>query len=247
VGTSGTFFSGLTQAFIQSGGANIDTNGQDITIAQPLLNGGGGGGLTLYGSGRLTLMGSNTYTGRTTISAGVLSIASTAALPGWSAGGRYSVDNGAALAVGDAITDANITTMLSSGNFVNGAAVGFDTSAGNRTYGLNLANSSSGAIGLVIVGPDTLTLSGTNTYTGGTIVEAGTLDVISGSALPKGGSLTIGAGGTFVFNPSAAGAPLAASFDPTVSPVPEPSSFALLGVSAIGLLAYAWRRRRQMA
>ena len=31
-----------------------------------------------------------------------------------------------------------------------------------------------------------------------------------------------------------------------VTTVPEPSTLALLGTSAISLLAYAWRRRRRM-
>jgi hypothetical protein len=31
--------------------------------------------------------------------------------------------------------------------------------------------------------------------------------------------------------------------DPSVSAAPEPSSFALLGIGAVGLLGYAWRRR----
>ena len=37
-----------------------------------------------------------------------------------------------------------------------------------------------------------LILSGTNAYSGGTIVDAGTLVLTSGSALPDGSSLTVG-------------------------------------------------------
>ena len=71
-GANSNLISGLTNAYVQSGGANIDTNGQNITIAQPLLDGGGGGGLTKFGSGTLTLTGSNAYTGATTVNAGRL-------------------------------------------------------------------------------------------------------------------------------------------------------------------------------
>jgi autotransporter-associated beta strand protein len=71
VGANTPFMSGLTSTYVQSGGANIDTNGQSITISQPLLN-GGGGGLTKYGFGTLTLTGSNTYTGGTTVNQGTL-------------------------------------------------------------------------------------------------------------------------------------------------------------------------------
>ena len=50
----------------------------------------------------------------------------------------------------------------------------------------------------------TLILSGTgDNYTGGTVVEAGNLVVTSNTALPQGQSLTVGAGGVFVFDPSA--------------------------------------------
>ena len=51
----------------------------------------------------------------------------------------------------------------------------------------------------------TLILSGTDNYSG-TIVTAGTLDAISSIALPGGSSLTVGAGGTFIFGPAVAGA-----------------------------------------
>jgi len=59
-----------------------------------------------------------------------------------------------------------------------------------------------GAGGLIITGPGSVTLSGTNTYTGGTTVSSGTLLINAASALPGGTSLTVGAGGTFVFDPS---------------------------------------------
>ena len=68
------FMTGLSNAYVLSGGAKIDTNGKDITIGQALL--GGGGGLTKSGAGMLTLSAGNTYTGNTTVSEGTLSIGS---------------------------------------------------------------------------------------------------------------------------------------------------------------------------
>ncbi len=101
--------------------------------------------------------------------------------------------------------------------------------------------------GSVLVDSGTLILSGSDSYTGGTAVSGGTLEVTSGSALPAGQSLAVGASGTFIFDPTATAAPLTASAGLAVTAVPEPSTLALLGMGAVALLAYARRRRKQMA
>lgn len=67
-GSSTTFMQGLSSANVQTGGAIIDTNGNDITISQALLD--SGGGLIKQGAGTLTLAGVNTYVGNTTVSPG---------------------------------------------------------------------------------------------------------------------------------------------------------------------------------
>jgi len=66
---------GTASAYIQSGGAVIDTNGYDVVIRVPLLEDtfSAGGGLTKIGGGRLALAdGGNTYTGPTLINEGSL-------------------------------------------------------------------------------------------------------------------------------------------------------------------------------
>lgn len=68
---SSAFMQGLGAAYVRAGGAVVDPDGANITIAQPLLN-GGDGGLTKLGTGSLTLSGVNTYAGPTLVSVGTL-------------------------------------------------------------------------------------------------------------------------------------------------------------------------------
>ena len=74
---------------------------------------------------------------------------------------------------------------------------------------------SGGGWGITKTGSGTLVLSGANTYSGGTTVLAGVLQVTSSDALPAGGSLTVGAGGRVVFGggSSAASVSIASSPD----------------------------------
>ncbi|NNM86590.1 MAG: PEP-CTERM sorting domain-containing protein [Phycisphaerales bacterium] len=72
---STTFMQGLTSTYVDSGGAIINTNGNNITIGQNLLAGTGNGGLDKQGAGTLELSGAgNTYTGNTLVEAGTLQI-----------------------------------------------------------------------------------------------------------------------------------------------------------------------------
>ena len=90
-----TFMQGLTNAFVRSGGAIIDTAGFDVTIVQSLLNGGGGGGLIKNGAGSLRLAGTNTYTGATVVGAGALALSAA----NFAGAGPLTVSNGASLQV----------------------------------------------------------------------------------------------------------------------------------------------------
>ena len=93
---------------------------------------------------------------------------------------------------------------------------------------------------MTLDGPGTLILGGANSYSGGTYVDAGTLIVTDGAAIPDGSSLVIGAAGAFAFDPTAGGIAfeLASSQQATsgsVEVVPEPSAAVLLA-SAIAVL-----------
>lgn len=119
------FMTGLDAANVLSGGAVIDTNGVDTTIAQPLLDGGGGGGLTKQGNGILTLTGANTYTGGTVISGGKLAITAP-----YNAITATTINANARLRVTTAATPSPLTSVTVNANG------GFETNVGTYTTGL---------------------------------------------------------------------------------------------------------------
>ena len=116
---------------------------------------------------------------------------------------------------------------------------------GENTPGMALVLAASGALQA-----GSLILSGTdNTYTGGTYVESGTLYVNNTGAIQDGSSLIVGAGGTFIYDPTAGGAANVPAIsvkasDRSLAPVPEPGTLALLSVAGIVAAAAVWRRRR---
>lgn len=94
-------------------------------------------------------------------------------------------------------------------------------------------------------GTGKLTLAAaSNTYSGGTTVSAGTLQINTIGALPAGYALTIGASGTVVLGSGLSGGGAAGTTAFTATAVPEPSALALFGGGAIGLMALVWRRMR---
>lgn len=130
--------------------------------------------------------------------------------PGTPSSTAYTVTLGSAITVGEMIFGNANYTIAGGGNSLtinNGivAAVGATISApvilgGNNTWetasGVTLAVSGniSGGFGLTKQGPGTLTLSGSNSYTGGTTVAAGTVLLNSSSALPASGNVTVSGG-----------------------------------------------------
>jgi autotransporter-associated beta strand protein len=197
---SATFMTGLDAANVMAGGAVFDVQTYNITVGQPLQ---GVGGLTKLGTGVLTLSGTNTYAGGTAISAGALSIASTNAMPGLFSAGSYAVSNGVVFAIGNAVTEAEAAAMLGTGNFLLGAFLGFDTSAGTRTLENSIADTGAGALGLAKVGSGTLVITNANGYTGGTWIYAnGALQVGDGGTSGTLGGGAVLANGALVFDRS---------------------------------------------
>ncbi|WP_204561551.1 autotransporter-associated beta strand repeat-containing protein, partial [Azospirillum palustre] len=188
-------------------GANttIGVSGTGLTLSGVVS---GAYALTKDGSGMLTLSGDNTYTGATTVSAGVLYITHANALGTTAAG--TTVSSGATLRIGNGLTIAENLTIsgigVSSGIGavkVNGGTAtitGTVTLAANADIGsynsgdtLTISSTVSGAYNLTKVGAGTVVLSGTNGYTGTTTVSNGTLS-IAGSGNISSAGITLDGG-----------------------------------------------------
>jgi fibronectin-binding autotransporter adhesin len=102
------------------------------------------------------------------------------------------------------------------------------------TIGLTIGDQQSGPTALTEIGGGTLVLAGSNTYTGGTDVERGTLIVTNAYGLENGTSLIVGPDASSIFAPAAA----------AVTPVPEPATLALLAAAVCGAAVRRFLRRR---
>lgn len=166
--TSATFMTGLTAANVQSGGAKIDTNTFDITIAQALLDGGGGGGLTKSGLGTLTLSSAaNTYTGATLISNGILATDATGNL----GTGNVTVADlaGAGLTLGNGNSIADTATLF----FGDAGAITLNNSSSDTVLGITQTDDSQS------IGGGTFTAAQLNSFFGVTSFSGtGTLTVV---------------------------------------------------------------------
>ena len=212
---------------------SVGSDGANTTYSGAIR---GSGGLTKVGNGIVTLAGSNTYSGGTTISGGTLEFGAAASLPsGMPATVIGTLDLGA--------FDATVSALAGTGT-VNDDGTGSNTlTVSNGSFSGTIENSV-GTLALLKIGSGELLLSGSDDYSGGTIVDAGTLIATNAYALPAGTSLNVGAGGTFIFDPSVSAAPMASAAASQANPVPEPGTLVLLAAGAIGFLGYAWRRRR---
>ena len=175
-------------------------------------------GLTVAGPGTLNLAATSNYTGNTTISSGVLQIGNSLAL---GVGGL--VANGGTLDLaGYSVTVPSFSGAAGVIQNVTGATNSTLTvsQSVSTTFSGTIADGPTNTTALVLDGGE-LTLTGANTFTGGTTVEAGSLILTNNEGLADGSSLTVG-------NPSEF-SPAVVVLTPlgNVASVPEPGTLAL--------------------
>ena len=167
-----------TSALTSTGGFAVQSGSASAILS-------GAVALTKSTAGTFTLSGVNTYTGGTTLSAGTLQLSGSGTLGGTSgvltlSGGTLDL-NGVNTSVGN-FTGASGTVLN------NGGAATLTIGTGNGTGGnfQGVLADGSGALALTKIGTGTITISGANTYTGGTIVNAGTLTLGASNSLSSG-------------------------------------------------------------
>ena len=194
----------ISSAITSTSNSTLDVRGSSNTKISGDI-GTGSGGITKNGSGTLILSGSNTYTGATAVSAGVLSVQSTAALG--STGTGTTVASGAALHLdntaiggGGAVLSTLAEPLTINGTGVSGQGAlrsvsGPNVFAGQVTVGTASLITANAGHSLTLSGGIT---SSNQTLTIGTAAENGNI-LISGAMSNGTGSLIKNGSGNLMF------------------------------------------------
>ncbi len=210
---------------VQAGGAIVDVNTNTVEFGASLVNGGGGGELTKLGSGILRFNGTNTYTGTTRVSAGILCGFGTIA-------GPVNVASGAALLPGTT-TAIGTLTINNSLTFSNGSTafmkISLDGGPNNDmvsglssvSYGGSLMVSNIGVTSLA--GGGSFQLFNASSHTG---------NFSSVTVLPSGSG---------TFNPATGILTITSTTGPTVNPpVVSNGNLILTGSGGTAGAGYTW-------
>jgi fibronectin-binding autotransporter adhesin len=176
IGSGGTTGSVAGSSIIDNSNLTFDLS------SSPTYSGviSGTGNLNQNGSGTLTLSGANTYTGNTYVNSGTLQLGASNVLSNMT---DVVVASGATFAMNS--HSDTVGSIAGAGNITLGSGA-LTTGADNSSTTFSGVISGTGG-SLTQDGTGTLILTGANTYTGGTTVSAGTLQIGSGGTT---GSIT---------------------------------------------------------
>lgn len=206
---------------------------------------GGTGSLTQSGSGTLTLSGANTFSGGATLSSGTVIAGSNSALGSGTValqGASLRAGTGGASLANALVLGADTTLGGTNALTLSGAL----TLGGFRT--LNVTNSAlttlSGTIGetspsiLIKQGSGELSVTGANTYSGGTFIQAGTVRINNSTGSAFGtGAVTVASGATLAGSGSFSGA---LQLNGTYAPGNSPGTASTGSQTWAGGATYLW-------
>lgn len=198
------------------GAATVTTGGgaNDGQSAASVIS---GGALTKTGNGRFAMAGTNTYTGATTVTAGFLradatvnggngafgASGSTLTLNGgtiesntatFSRAITITATNSGIDAFGAARTISSTITNTSGTNNLNVGGTTVSSQTGQDLVLSGVISASGGTLSVTKIGTSMVTISNTNTFTGGATLSAGTLNINAAAALGASGTFTISGG-----------------------------------------------------
>ncbi len=223
VGTGGTISNGALSLGTGAGTTTLDVAdgaaASELTISAIMIDGVGSHAISKTGAGRLALSGTNSFTGGITVAGGTLSVNSinstaTVNQPLGNSSADINLSGGGALeytgspaiilhrvlnigagggTIRATLGAVNLNGISATGGVRgNGNPVTFDANGGDITCD---AISGTGTT-VTKTGPNLLTLSGTNSYTGNTIVNGGTLAYTTPSNLGTSNAIVLSGGGT---------------------------------------------------
>jgi autotransporter-associated beta strand protein len=188
--TNGTVLTGDTTIGVTSGGLSALTLNNTVS---------GNFALTKVGAGMLTLGGSNSFTGGVTIGGGNLQLGNSGALNAsspnalsFSSGSTGILSlNGNSVTVSGLSTSATVGSPFVQNQSATPATLTVNNSGDNTYAGVLQDSTGGGALSLTKSGAATLSLSGANTYTGTTTINAGALQLNGTAALTAAGNISI--------------------------------------------------------
>ncbi|MBV9980703.1 autotransporter-associated beta strand repeat-containing protein, partial [Bradyrhizobium sp.] len=175
----------LANTFSLGSGAVFDTQANTMTLNGVLQNSLGVGSLVKNGTGTLSLTNTNTYSGGTTINAGVIEANHVTGVYIDALGTGAVTFNGGTLrnmAVDDRL--ANNIVLGAGGGTIDNSTGGFITLEGNITGSGNFTKTGSAVV----------RVQGVNDYSGATLVSAGSLRASSSTGFSANSAYTLAAG-----------------------------------------------------